>query len=55
MLETDNEVALLLAPFQTALKTKAMQQLEGMTLGYDWYAACLYQPIDHHRVLLAIS
>ncbi len=30
MLETDNEVAPLLGPFQTALKNKAMEQLEGM-------------------------
>ena len=29
-LETDNEVAPLLGPFQTALKNKAMEQLEGM-------------------------
>ena len=30
VLETDNEVAPLLGPFQTALKNKAMEQLEGM-------------------------
>lgn len=30
VLETDNEVAPLLAPFQTAFKNKAMEQLEGM-------------------------
>ena len=30
VLETDNEVASLLGPFQTALKNKAMEQLEGM-------------------------
>lgn len=30
ILETDNEVAPLLGPFQTALKNKAMEQLEGM-------------------------
>ena len=30
VLETDNEVAQLLGPFQTALKNKAMEQLEGM-------------------------
>ena len=30
VLETDNEVAPLLDPFQTALKNKAMEQLEGM-------------------------
>ena len=30
VLETDNEVAPLLVPFQTALKNKAMEQLEGM-------------------------
>lgn len=30
VLETDNEVAPLLGPFQTALKSKAMEQLEGM-------------------------
>ena len=30
MLETDNEVAPLLGPFQTAMKNKAMEQLEGM-------------------------
>ncbi len=30
VLETDNEVALLLGPFQTALKNRAMEQLEGM-------------------------
>ena len=30
VLETDNEVGPLLGPFQTALKNKAMEQLEGM-------------------------
>lgn len=30
VLETDNEVAPLLGPFQTALKNRAMEQLEGM-------------------------
>ncbi len=30
VLETDNEVAPLLGPFQTAFKNKAMEQLEGM-------------------------
>ena len=30
VLETDNEVTPLLGPFQTALKNKAMEQLEGM-------------------------
>ena len=30
VLETDNEVAPLLGPFQTALKNMAMEQLEGM-------------------------
>ena len=30
VLETDNEVAPLLGPFQTAMKNKAMEQLEGM-------------------------
>jgi len=30
VLETDNEVAPVLGPFQTALKNKAMEQLEGM-------------------------
>ena len=30
VLKTDNEVAPLLGPFQTALKNKAMEQLEGM-------------------------
>lgn len=30
VLETDNEVATLLGPFQTALKNRAMEQLEGM-------------------------
>ena len=30
VLQTDNEVAPLLGPFQTALKNKAMEQLEGM-------------------------
>ena len=30
VLETDNEVAPLLGPFQTTLKNKAMEQLEGM-------------------------
>ena len=30
VLETDNEVAPLLGPFQTALRNKAMEQLEGM-------------------------
>ena len=30
VLETDNEVAPLLGPFQTALQNKAMEQLEGM-------------------------
>lgn len=30
VLETDNEVVPLLGPFQTALKNKAMEQLEGM-------------------------
>ena len=30
VLETDNEVAPLIGPFQTALKNKAMEQLEGM-------------------------
>ena len=30
VLETDNEVAPLLAPFQTAFKNKALEQLEGM-------------------------
>ena len=30
VLETDNEVAPLLGPFQTALKNKAMEQLEGL-------------------------
>ena len=30
VLETDNEVAPLLGPFQTAMKIKAMEQLEGM-------------------------
>lgn len=32
VLETDNGVAPLLGPFQTALKNKAMEQLEGMSV-----------------------
>ena len=38
VLETDNEVAPLLGPFQTAFKNKAMEQLER----YDWNVACVY-------------
>ena len=41
VLETDNEVALLLAPFQTALKNKAMEQLEGMIGTLRVYTSCL--------------
>ena len=50
VLETDNEVAPLLGPFQTAFKNKAMEAAGR----YDRYAACLYLALGDQRELLDI-
>lgn len=50
VLETDNEVAPLLGPFQNSLE----KQGNGTIRGYDWYTTCLYLPTCHQRKLLDI-